>query len=58
MMEFVGEHLLPFAHGTSRWALEVWPVEFRSEYLVDCGITIGVELSEDAVMKVFSIVGT
>ena len=57
-MEFVDEHLLPFAHSTVLRALEVWPVEFRSEDSVDGGIARGVELAKGSVMKVFSIVGT
>ena len=57
-MECDDEHLLPFAHSTILRALEVWPVEFRSEDSVDGGIARGVELAECSVMKVFSIVGT
>ena len=58
MVEFVGEHLLPFTHGTIRWALEVWPFEFQSEDAEDRGIAMYVELAECSVMKVFSIIGT
>ena len=57
-MEFVDEHLLPFAHGTFRWAKEVWPVEFEAEDFVDCGITVGIKLAEGSVMKMFAVVGT
>ena len=57
-MEFVDEHLLPFAHGTFRWAEEVWPVEFGAEDFVDCGITVGIKLAEGSVMKMFAVVGT
>ena len=57
MVEFSGEHLFPFSHGSIGRAMKGWPIKFGSEDAENLWLTRRGKLSESAVMEISAIVG-
>ena len=57
-MELPGQHLLPFPHGARGWALNWWPIHFRSVNAKDFGMAVVGKLAKGAMVEMFAVIGT